>query len=120
MLAARGGQPAPADKAQDYPWRGPFATWRANTEEKKETDLGQTSPVHMYPGGATREGVFDLAGNVWEWTRDVDKDGYPWVKGGSWFWSPDSATTAARDGYDPWYWVRRQGVSGFGRPRLSH
>jgi formylglycine-generating enzyme required for sulfatase activity len=27
-----------------------------------------TAPVGHYPGGATPEGVLDLAGNVWEWT----------------------------------------------------
>lgn len=101
LLAARGGRPAPADEAQDYPWRGPFATWRANTGEHKETDLRQTSPVHMYPGGATAEGVFDLAGNVWEWTRNVDKDGWPWLKGGSWWDNPSGVTPAARYGDFP-------------------
>ncbi len=35
----------------------------------------------MRPEGATPEGVFDLAGNVAEWTRD--EDGSLWIKGGS-------------------------------------
>jgi formylglycine-generating enzyme required for sulfatase activity len=30
-----------------------------------------TSPVGRYPQGATPEGVFDLAGNVWEWTESL-------------------------------------------------
>jgi formylglycine-generating enzyme required for sulfatase activity len=29
-----------------------------------------TAPVGSFPAGATREGVLDLAGNVWEWTAD--------------------------------------------------
>jgi formylglycine-generating enzyme required for sulfatase activity len=29
-----------------------------------------TAPVGRYPGGASRFGVLDLAGNVWEWTAD--------------------------------------------------
>jgi iron(II)-dependent oxidoreductase len=40
MTAARSGRPAPKSKTEeleDYPWRGPFATWRANTEEQKES-----------------------------------------------------------------------------------
>lgn len=109
MTAARSGRPAPNNKAEestDYPWRGPFATWRANTEENKESDLGQTSPVHMYPGGATPEGVYDLAGNVWEWTRDQSKEGWYWFKGGSWYFPPEQARAAARVGGNPrsWNW----------------
>ncbi|HEX4337902.1 MAG TPA: bifunctional serine/threonine-protein kinase/formylglycine-generating enzyme family protein [Polyangiaceae bacterium] len=29
-----------------------------------------TAPIGSFPAGATREGVLDLAGNVWEWTGD--------------------------------------------------
>jgi len=29
-----------------------------------------TAPVASYPDGASRFGVLDLAGNVWEWTAD--------------------------------------------------
>src|SRR5690606_19440719 len=47
-VAARCGHPAPADDSVDYPWRGPLEPWRANTAE---SDLGQTTPVHMYPDG---------------------------------------------------------------------
>lgn len=34
----------------------------------------QTSPVNAFPGGATREGVLNLSGNVWEWTLTVSGD----------------------------------------------
>jgi hypothetical protein len=61
--AARHGATAPADEAVDYPWRGPFETWRANTEE---SNLIQTTPVHMYPDRRTAGGVWDMSGNVWE------------------------------------------------------
>ncbi len=102
VQAARGGQPAPADENEDYPWRGPFATWRANTEEQQPTDLGQTSPVHMYPGGATDAGIFDLTGNVLEWTRDKTMSDTYVLKGGGWFLPPELARPAARDGDFPW------------------
>jgi formylglycine-generating enzyme required for sulfatase activity len=35
-----------------------------------------TAPVGSYPHGATRSGVLDMAGNVWEWTADW-RDSYP-------------------------------------------
>lgn len=33
--------------------------------------FGATAPVKTYAKGATPEGVFDLAGNVWEWVADM-------------------------------------------------
>jgi hypothetical protein len=40
------------------------------------TDLQQdgfpeTAPVGSFPAGQSREGVFDLSGNVWEWTAEA-------------------------------------------------
>ncbi len=83
-----------------YPWGDAFDPALANT---KESNLGQTTPVHMYPGGQTKEGVWDMSGNVWEWTADVDTDGWPWLKGGAWYWSSDRAAAAARDYRGPNY-----------------
>ena len=65
--AARGSQ----DK-RDYPWGDTFDPARCNTAE---LGLGGTTPVGIFPGGASPYGVLDMSGNVWEWTRSL------WGKG---------------------------------------
>jgi formylglycine-generating enzyme required for sulfatase activity len=71
-----------------YPWGNeePFSevgneiVIRANYENI----LGATCPVYDFEGGCTREGVFNLAGNVWEWTMTlIDFNGVI-IKGGAW------------------------------------
>jgi hypothetical protein len=45
----------------------------------------RTTPVGMYPAGATPEGVLDLAGNVWEWIDERFADAEQRIlRGGSW------------------------------------
>ena len=80
----------------DYPWGASFAGDRCNTREAKI--LGTTS-VGLYPGGACRFGLLDMAGNVEEWTLDSPDRGnsnlaessrflltaeYKITKGGGW------------------------------------
>ncbi|MDF1798107.1 MAG: SUMF1/EgtB/PvdO family nonheme iron enzyme [Planctomycetota bacterium] len=67
-----------------YPWGDDFDPTRANSVEAK---LGHTAPVGSYPSGSAwldergtqvertpenqdqLQGIHDLSGNVWEWTR---------------------------------------------------
>lgn len=69
--AARGAD------GRSFPWGDAFDPARANT---REAGLLGTSPVDAHPDGASPEGVYDMAGNVWEWTVSLDA-GYPYRPG---------------------------------------
>ncbi len=62
-FAARGTE------GRHYPWGNEFDRWRLNSAE---AEVGHTETVGSFPTGATPEGVFDLAGNVAEWTASDD------------------------------------------------
>lgn len=61
--AARGDQ----DK-RFYPWGDAFDPVRCNS---RELGLNDTTPVGIFPAGASPYGCLDMAGNVWEWTRSL-------------------------------------------------
>lgn len=63
--AARGGL-----KRKQYPWGNGINLNRANYGKQ----LGQTTPVGDYP--PNDYGVFDIAGNVWEWCLDGYEPGF--------------------------------------------
>jgi formylglycine-generating enzyme required for sulfatase activity/cytochrome c biogenesis protein CcdA len=56
-------------ESRTYPWGDAFDASFANLARGagKKTKL---APVGSFPKGATPEGVYDLIGNVWEWTQD--------------------------------------------------
>lgn len=62
---------------RSFPWGERFAPELANT---REAGVGGTTPVGCYPDGASRDGVYDMAGNVWEWTASLDAL-YPYAPG---------------------------------------
>lgn len=51
-----------------YPWGETFDPLRCNSRELR---LQDTTPVGMFPSGASPYGCLDMAGNVWEWTRSL-------------------------------------------------
>ncbi|MEW5721396.1 MAG: SUMF1/EgtB/PvdO family nonheme iron enzyme, partial [Chloroflexota bacterium] len=71
---------------------------RANV---KESEIGGTTPVAMYPDGKrvteTGDEIWDLAGNVWEWTSTL-YEGYPgaYVRGGSWYNDANASSVSSR------------------------
>ncbi|MEA2078288.1 MAG: SUMF1/EgtB/PvdO family nonheme iron enzyme, partial [Pseudomonadota bacterium] len=58
---------------REYAWEGDYDPMKANVYD---THLRTTTPVGMFPEGDTPEGLMDMTGNVWEWTRDR-YEGYP-------------------------------------------
>jgi formylglycine-generating enzyme len=78
-FAARGGL-----AGQVYPWGNEFmkdGKWMANThqghfpnEDTRADAWHGAAPVAQYPPNAY--GLYDVAGNVWEWTSDWYRDDY--------------------------------------------
>ena len=64
-FAARGKQ------GRKYPWGNeePDASV-ANYKDSYRVEVGELTPVGLYPLGVTPEGLADMAGNVWEWVSD--------------------------------------------------
>ena len=101
-----------------YPWGDESEAARLNAREG-EQQVRTTTPVGIYPGGVSPSGVFDCAGNVWEWCAtkapEIEFKPYPYdvtedewtadyvegseirvLRGGSWLSDRDLARCAFR------------------------
>jgi len=78
-----------------FPWGNTFDPQKANTPQSK---IGDTTPVGHFPEGKSPFGLYDMGGNVWEWTNSwavaypgnprpkahYYNGGYRVLRGGSW------------------------------------
>jgi formylglycine-generating enzyme required for sulfatase activity len=97
-----------------YAYGDDFDAKRCNTFE---THIRHTTPVGVFPGGETPEGLVDMTGNTWDWTSSlyqpypydandgredpVTKGGRRVVRGGSWNDVQDDARAACRSRSNP-------------------
>jgi formylglycine-generating enzyme required for sulfatase activity len=75
------------DENLEYPWGIDYISGYANTSD---IEIGGTCAVGLFPQGAIH-GIYDLAGQVWEWTStNLDESRFI-LKGGSWAAKPEHA-----------------------------
>jgi serine/threonine protein kinase len=81
--------------------------------------VGDTTPVGSYEGGKSPYGIYDLAGNVWEWVSSLDRP-YPYnandgredtgsagkriARGGAWHYIGGNVNSYTRYVLDPSYY----------------
>jgi formylglycine-generating enzyme required for sulfatase activity len=103
---------ARAGTTSAYPWGSVIGISKANCNNcGSRWDNKQTAPVGSF--AANSFGLYDMVGNVWEWTEDCWHDSYndasaegtAWIngdcslrvlRGGSWVNKPESLRSAAR------------------------
>lgn len=113
--AARGGNTGLNGKSRyKYPWGDEASHERANYDGTEGRDRWDgTSPIKSFP--ATGFGLYDMAGNVWEWCEDWYDENYyknrpspdrnpkgpstgqyRVLRGGSWLYDPNNLRCAYR------------------------
>ena len=85
--AARG------DDGRRFPWGDDWIP--ANAAHRG--GLRHTLPVRSLPSNRSPHGLYDCAGNVWEWCADEYAKGFRSARGGSWNAHPPQLRCAARN-----------------------
>ncbi len=93
--AARGGRDV------IYPWGDQSPADGARANYNGNGRYRSTSPVGSFQEGKNAYGLFDMAGNVWEWTSTGRGSGSLIVKGGSWMDGPAELRISNRREVDP-------------------
>ena len=106
-----------------YPWGVEADNTYANFNE----DIGDTTAVGSYESGKSSYGVYDMAGNVWEWVSDYYSETYYQnsrldnplgpeagefhvVRGGSWYDHPYLIRTSVRNAFAPTFVENNFGI----------
>ena len=61
---------ATGPSSNDFPL--PVNRYPNDTLCNYNSNVGDTTPVNKYPNGCSEYNIFDMAGNVWEWTADIN------------------------------------------------
>jgi formylglycine-generating enzyme required for sulfatase activity len=96
-VAARGGADAIYPWGDQLPSDGPRANYSDNGK------FTAPSPVKSFENGKNAIGLYDMAGNVWQWTSSSIKEGSSGkvVKGGSWMDGPTDLRVSNRKELNP-------------------
>ncbi len=101
-----------------YPWGNELPTTSHANFGRPWSGAGTLTPVGHFEKGKSPYGIYDMAGNVWQWTNDWYAEHYydasptknpmgpkrgrnKTVRGGSWINIPAVIHSASRVGYDP-------------------
>lgn len=66
-----------------YPWGNDYDSTYCNGGQ-----TAGTTPVRYFEKGKTKSGIYDMSGNVWQWTESERTDGYNSyciLRGGAWY-----------------------------------